>query len=192
MKSQLERKPRPSATTMPEINEFAEVVREHHASLRYFIRSLGVQQAWVDDVAQDAFVIAYRKWSELDHTANVGAWLRVIARNVVMNEISKSSRRQRILDENITAILLENQSESSAPESLGDYGIRQEALRDCLSRLPERTRGVVDARYFRDLNSSQIGEDLNMKATAVRKILFQARQLLADCLQGKSIYDARG
>ena len=46
---------------MPEINEFAGVVRQHHASLRYFIRSLGVQSAWVDDLAQEAFLLAYRQ-----------------------------------------------------------------------------------------------------------------------------------
>ena len=39
---------------------FAGLVQEHQASLRAFVRSLGVDSGWVDDLAQDAFVTAYQ------------------------------------------------------------------------------------------------------------------------------------
>lgn len=176
---------------MPEINEFAGVVREHHASLRYFIRSLGVQQAWVDDIAQEAFLLAYRKWDDLDDIGNAGLWLCAIARNLVMNELSKTSRRQRLLDENMTTLLLAAEDgEARTPGSTADRGVRHEALRDCLSKLPERSRQVVHARFFEDRNSSEIGSELKMSTTAVRQILFRSRNLLADCLQRKAIHEA--
>lgn len=182
-----EKSARIARPAMPELNAFAAVVREHHASLRYFIRSLGVHADWVDDVAQDVFVIAYRKWDDLEQTDQAGYWLRAIARNVVMNEQSKAGRRHRLMDANLTSLLLEAESSPDAPESLSDRNIRHTALRDCLAKLPDRSREMVEARYFRDRNSQQIGEDLNLKATAVRKALFTARQLLADCLKRKSI-----
>ncbi|WP_035606040.1 sigma-70 family RNA polymerase sigma factor [Haloferula sp. BvORR071] len=176
---------------MPEINEFAAVVREHHASLRYFIRSLGVQQAWVDDIAQEAFLLAYRKWDELDETGNAGLWLCAIARNLVMNELSKNSRRQRLLDENMTTLLLAAESgEDTPPGGAADRGIHHQALRDCLAKLPERSRQVVHARYFQDQNSSEIGSELKLSTTAVRQILFRSRNLLAECLQRKAIHEA--
>lgn len=179
--------PRP----MPEINEFAAVVREHHASLRYFIRSLGVQQAWVDDIAQEAFLLAYRKWDDLDEIGNAGLWLCTIARNLVLNELSKTSRRQRLLDENMTTLLVAAEGgEASSPGSAADRGIRHQALRDCLSKLPERSRQVVYARYFEDQNSTEIGSALKMSTTAVRQILFRSRNLLAECLQRKAITEA--
>ena len=42
----------------PRDHRFTELIQEHHASLRYFIHSLGVNPAWVDDVAQDAFLLS--------------------------------------------------------------------------------------------------------------------------------------
>lgn len=175
---------------MPEINEFTDVVRSHHSSLRYFIRSLGVRSAWVDDLAQEAFLLAYRKWDELDDPGNAGAWLRTIARNLVMNEITKSNRRQRLLDENLTTLLLAAEPETRAPGSTGDQAVRERALGECLKKLSARSRGVVKARYFDDRNSSEIGDALNIPPATVRKILYHARQLLADCLKGKAIHDA--
>ncbi len=174
---------------MPEINEFTEVVRGHHSSLRYFIRSLGVRSAWVDDLAQEAFLLAYRKWDELDNPANAGAWLRTIARNLVMNEITKSNRRQRLLDENLTTLLIAAEPPEDTPGAAGDQAVREKALGECLGRLTERSRGVVLARYFDDRNSSEIGEALKMPAATVRKILYHARQTLAECLRGKAIHD---
>ena len=180
----------PLKKPMPEINEFTGVVREHHSRLRYFIRSLGVQSAWVDDIAQEAFLLAYRKWDELDEIGNVAPWLCKIARNLVMNELTKTSRRQRLLDENMTTMLLAAEGDTERPGRASDQGISHQALRDCLAKLPERSRQVIHARYFEDLNSTDIGGDMKMSTTAVRQVLFRSRQLLADCLQSKAIYES--
>lgn len=175
---------------MPELNAYTEVVREHHSGLRYFIRSLGVQSAWVDDLAQEAFLLAYRKWDELDDPSNAGAWLRAIARNLVMNEITKTNRRQRLIDENLTTLLLDTESEPEKPGSADERGMRHRALSECLQELSERSRAIIRARYFDDRNSSEIGGDLRMQPATVRKVLFHSRQLLADCLRSKAIHDA--
>ena len=41
--------------------DFEGLVREQQSSLRAFIYSLGVDANWVDDLAQDVFVVAYRE-----------------------------------------------------------------------------------------------------------------------------------
>lgn len=168
---------------MPDLTEFTAVVSEHHSSLRYYIQGLGVNASWVDDMAQDTFLVAYRKWDELDAVENPGAWLRTIARNLVLNETAKLNRRQRLLDENLTTLLLEADHDELPAGELSDLTHRQDALRSCLGRLSSKSREVVEARYFRDRNSSEIGQDFAMKPMAVRKMLFHARQALADCLR---------
>jgi len=37
------------------LDEFSDRVREHQAGLRAFVRALGVETDWVDDIAQEAF-----------------------------------------------------------------------------------------------------------------------------------------
>lgn len=176
--------------TKTKLREIDQVVREHHSSLRYFIRSLGVNHAWVDDMAQEAFLVAYRKWNDLDDPANAGPWLRRIARNLVMNEVSKSGRRQRLLDENLTTLLLDATPTEVEPGSLQDSELRHEALRNCLEHLTERTRAIVHRRYFLDRNATEIGSELGMSSVAVRKVLFNARQSLATCLHRREVHDA--
>ena len=164
-------------------SDFTKLIQEHHASLRYFIQSLGVNPAWVDDVAQDAFLIAYRKWPSLEgDLENPGAWLRSIARNVVQNELAKQNRRRRLMDENLTTLLLQA-GESESRSSTEDLMDRQEALRKCISKLSERARRILEFRYVNDLNSGEIGSEFDMKPAAVRKLLFHSRQTLANCLK---------
>ncbi|WP_052573416.1 sigma-70 family RNA polymerase sigma factor [Haloferula sp. BvORR071] len=167
--------------------QIEEAVRAHHSGLRYFIRSLGVNEAWVDDLAQETFLIAHRKWEELNHPDNARSWFRQIARNLVMNELSKAGRRQRLLDEKITGLLVAAEPDSPAPGDLQDTEIRHEALRQCLDRLAPNVRKVISARYYDDRNATEIGDQLSMNPAAVRKMLFLARKTLADCLTAKSV-----
>lgn len=170
---------------MPDLKHFTSVVSEHHSSLRYFILGLGVNPAWVDDMAQDAFLIAYRKWDEFETVENPGAWLRAIARNVVLNETAKLNRRQRLLNENLTGLLLDADPEDMTVDERMDAAARRAALKLCLRSLTKKARGVVEMRYYHDKKSHEIGELFSMKPAAVRKMLFHARQSLADCLKGK-------
>lgn len=169
---------------MPDLKEFTRVISEHHSSLRYFIQGLGVNPAWVDDIAQDAFLVAYRKWSEFETLDNPGAWLRSIAKNLVLNETAKLNRRQRLLDENLATLMVETSEDDLEPGGLADLSQRQDALRACLKQLSEKARGIVEARYFHDRNSTEIGDEFSMKPVAVRKMLFHSRQALAHCLKG--------
>lgn len=171
---------------MPDLAEFTRFIDAHHSSLRYFIQGLGVNAAWVDDIAQDAFLVAYRKWDEIGDLDNPGAWLRTIARNLVLNETAKIHRRQRLMDENLATILAESHPESPGAGDFIDLSQWQEILRQCLKELPSKARQIVEARYFRDQTSNRIGADFAMKPVAVRKLLFHARQALGDCLRSKS------
>ena len=47
---------------------FELLVVEHHVQVRAFGRSLGVDPEWVDDIAQEAFLTAYRDWKTFDST----------------------------------------------------------------------------------------------------------------------------
>ena len=51
---------------------FDLLVLEHHVQVRAFGRSLGVEPEWVDDIAQEAFLTAYRDWKTFDSTRDFG------------------------------------------------------------------------------------------------------------------------
>jgi len=165
--------------------KFIAYVRENHAGLRGFVRSLGVAPMWVDDLAQEALVIAYEKMDEFDEKRDFGAWVRGIARNLVINERRKDARRKRILSDNLTEVLV---ASTSVPESeLEEKGDRAQAkvsaLRECLKRVPEKSRSLVQAKYEEELSAPDIASKLNMTSAAVRKSLERVRAALRKCME---------
>ncbi|MDA7891754.1 sigma-70 family RNA polymerase sigma factor [Akkermansiaceae bacterium] len=162
--------------------EFETIVSENHASLRFFIRSLGVTSGWVDDIAQEAFILLLKKWDKLERHDEADSWLRATAKNLVRNELRKTSRRPHLLNKYLTTLVIERDSVTPAP---ADYAISREnhsALQRCLQTLTAKTRNIVEQRYFHDKNSSEIAEDLEMKSSAVRRALLRAREALATCI----------
>lgn len=166
---------------------FVEQVREHHAGLRGFVRSLGVDPLWVDDVAQEAFIIAYNRLDEFDRDRDFGPWLRGIARNLVINERRKNARRKRILSDNLTDVLLSSSSATDAEEEeMGDTALaRVNALRDCIGTLPEKSLSLLKSRYENDLSAQEIAEEFGMKPPAVRKALERVRIALKKCMDDR-------
>jgi hypothetical protein len=81
-------------------------VIEHYVSVRAFVRSLGVDADWVDDLAQEVFLTAYGLWISFAEARDFGRWVRGIAANLFLNEIREDSRRRRILQRELTDILL--------------------------------------------------------------------------------------
>lgn len=173
--------------TSSDREHFVEQVREHHAGLRGFVRALGVDPMWVDDVAQEAFIVAYNRLDEFDSEREFGPWLRGIARNLVINERRKSARRKRILSDNLTDVLL---STSSLPEEeeeeMGDRGLAKlNALKACISTLPEKSLKMMKARYEQESSAQDIAEEFEMKPPAVRKALERMRTSLKKCMDEK-------
>ncbi len=171
----------------PTTETFIEYVRENHAGLRGFVRSLGVMPMWVDDIAQEAFVIAYERLEEFDPERDFGAWVRGIARNLVINERRKDARRKRILADNLTDILVRSSSvPETEAEELGDRGAAKvAALRQCLMELPAKSRALIQARYEEEESAPDMADRFEMKAPAVRKALERVREALRKCMDEK-------
>src|SRR5262249_8746390 len=114
------------------------LVQEHQAGVRAFIRALGVDRAWVDDVAQETFLIAYRKLDEWDRTREAGRWLRGIARLLALNERRKAARRSRLLDGGLAELLIDHAERD--PEAITTASDLLAALNSCLQELPQPER----------------------------------------------------
>ena len=55
---------------------FTQLVAEQHQQLRGFVRTLGVDPEWVDDLAQEVFLVAWRESEAFDSQRDIGKWLR--------------------------------------------------------------------------------------------------------------------
>ena len=159
--------------------QFEMLVVEHHVQLRAFVRSLAVGPDWVDDIAQEAFLTAYREWDSFDAQCDFGNWIRGIAANIVRNELRKDARRHRLLHTELAEILLSRQSESRKSRPL----LTVEAVRDCLGKLAPMSRKVVQARYHDGETAPEIADRFELSAANVRQMLVRIRHQIKNCVE---------
>jgi RNA polymerase sigma-70 factor (ECF subfamily) len=168
----------------PAPQDFEAHVREHQAALRAFIRALGADEAWVDDLAQEVFIVAYRRLNQFEPGTDFGKWLRSIARYLVANERRKEARHSRLLPFAVVDALLAHEPENAAETSIADL---LPAMRDCVEQLPARSRELLQRRYSDNENAATLARGLRMNADAVRQQLLRIRLAVKECVERKVV-----
>jgi RNA polymerase sigma-70 factor, ECF subfamily len=170
---------------MSDPERFEAIVAEHQGWVRAYLRSLGVDGLWVDDVAQEVFLTAFRRWAEYQPDRPLGAWLRGIAKHLAVAERRRSGRRARVISTRLTEALAAVDDDPEQPAHAGDE--LHAALARCLDRLPPRARELLHQRYAEELDAAQIaaaqGDGAN--ANAIRQTLHRLRDNLRRCLAAR-------
>lgn len=162
---------------------YGPVVAAHQARLRAFIAGYVPQAAWVDDLAQQTFVSAYRSLKSFRVGSDFYAWLRQIAYNHLRAELEKTNRRKRLETtylQEVAAAELSRQVEKAGPED--DV---LDVLRDCVGRLPETSLLIVRRHYADGAPLAEIAGSLGRPANSLKVTLFKIRARLRECVERK-------
>jgi RNA polymerase sigma-70 factor (ECF subfamily) len=168
---------------MPDAKKlFEALVREHADMLTVYLRSALGNVPEVEDLFQDAMVVAWRRIDDFDQTRPFGPWLRGIAKKLVQAHYRKQVLRPRI-DATLERIEARITQLSSRP---GDtWQEKLELLQGCVQKLPDTYQTVVVARYLRGQAIKQLAESLGLSTAAVKKRLQRARAWVLDCMERK-------
>lgn len=158
---------------------FTVLVAEHQGWLRAYIRTLGVCTGSVDDVAQEAFLVAYRRFGDYDASRPFAAWLKGIAKLLAANE-RRRNQRGRTVEPSLAAAL-------AAVDAVEDEDLEQATLHlnACLERLPAHSRDLLRLRYEDECDAEELGVRLGRDGNAVRQALFRVRELVRRCVEGR-------
>ena len=165
------------------------VERESAAVIRACHRVLG-DLSEAEDVAQEAFVIAYRSLGSWRADGPFGAWL---ARIAVRLAIRQSTRRKTITwvspstgpDGTVEDVVSRLRAGgSSDPEGLALRGERQRTVRHAVATLDEPYREVVALRFFAERSLEEIstltGRPLGTVKTHLRRGLLRLRGSMSE------------
>ena len=131
----------------------------------------------VDDVAQEAFIKAYRALPRFRGESAFYTWLYRIAVNTAKNYLA--SRRRRPVSVELDA---DDADLGDALEDADDPegALRQDQLRDAvaaaLAALPEDLRSALTLREFDGLSYAEIAEIMECPVGTVRSRIFRARE----------------
>jgi RNA polymerase sigma-70 factor (ECF subfamily) len=152
---------------------FVEVLfARHHAEIYAYLVRMIRDPELAADLAQDAFVRAYRAHASLDDPTKARAWLYQIANRVALDEI----RRRKI----VRFIPWSGESRGAAPsaERLAMDTRFSAELERALARIPERQRSALLLAEVHDLTGIELAAALGTSHVAARALLTRARESL--------------
>jgi len=125
------------------------------------------------DIAQDAFLAAYRSLHKLDRPVGFGPWLLRIVRNIALTKLRELERESRLWAE----LANRNNREDYIQEN-AERREEFEELDSALSLLPQGYREILLLRYMGNRSLSEIGEQLGLTVNGAETRLKRARGLL--------------
>lgn len=155
---------------------FGELVRLHQAGVYNTAYRMTGNRQEAEDIAQEAFLRAFRALHSLDPARPPGPWFRKIAVNVCLNRLEK--RQLLPIDEALPA-----PSPDPLPEAQTIERERSRQVRAALLTLPPRYRAALELRHFAGLSYAEMAEALGRPLSDVKSDLFRARKLLAERLK---------
>jgi RNA polymerase sigma-70 factor (ECF subfamily) len=134
----------------------------------------------VQDVAQEAFIKAYRALGAFRGDSAFYTWLYRIAINTAKNHLVSRARRPQGADLELEdAEHLESAAalrDIAGPESLAMTEQLRQAVDGAIRRLPEDLRTALSLREFEGLSYEEIAEVMRCPVGTVRSRIFRARE----------------
>ena len=138
--------------------------------------------ASAEDVVQNAYLVIVEKYDQFTPGTSMIAWCRAIVRLQVLSFIKKQKKEVSLEDQ-----ILNDAVDAAFEEFQGSIAaLRHEHLRECMTKLPEKSRQTIQLRYHEKMGYDDISSSLGMKLEAVRKSLFRVKQKLRQCIEVRS------
>lgn len=138
----------------------------------------------VEDVAQEAFIKAYRTLPQFRGDSAFYTWLYRIAINTARNWQAANHRRPMgssivETEDNETFDQIDNLTDISTPESLMASRQVVDTVNAAIDTLPEDLRTAIVLREIEGMTYEDIAQTMNCPIGTVRSRIFRAREAIA-------------
>jgi RNA polymerase sigma-70 factor (ECF subfamily) len=160
--------------------EFGTLVSRYQDKIVAYVRYMGFGEADAKDIAQDAFVRAFRHLRRCGEPERFAGWLFRIAANLCRTAGKRSSKRTvEPLEAHRTSL----PSEEPGPLELAEASWTRTRVREALDALPADQREALVLMYMMGYSVSEIEEMTGASASAVKMRLKRGRDALRDDLE---------
>lgn len=159
-------------------DRFLRVFVGSEAALRAFARSIVPDWDAVDEVMQEASVVLWRKFGELDAVENFLPWAKVVVRFEALRARRKFAHDRLVFSEELLTLLADESADTAEDERL----LEAAALRRCLGKLSPAHQELVLAPYAGAGRVKELGEQTSRTANSLYKLLGRLRAKLQECV----------
>ena len=172
-------RPKPESEPAQPLDRGEEFVRqmiEHEPQVRIFLRGLLPTWEDVDDVIQEAGLVAWRKFSEFQPGTSFGGWFLTIARFEALAHRRRLARTPLVFSDEVWEIL----SKESAREE--DSKTYRRLLENCLSKMQPEKRETLLRVHAPGVVMREVAQQSGKSEQAFYKIIQRLRSALIDCV----------
>ena len=162
-----------------DLDAFSELVKRYQGNVRacLLVRLHSKQEA--EDLAQEAFITAFRKLDEFDEEKSFGPWIRTIAFNLLRNywrkhkaiPVGGTAELEILIDEQIGL----RYSDSNESDTLA-------ALKRCVEKLDRPMQTLLTLRYYEGLPISELTKKMKVQHSTMTMRLHRIREQLRQCM----------
>ena len=161
--------------------DFDQIV-EQHSTFVYNVafRMMGNPQD-AEDVAQEAFISAFRAYGRFRGESKVTTWLYRITVNAALMRLRKEKKARTLTQTGLDEVVIPDWSDApfraASDSELGDR------LRDGIEMLPDDFKAAVVLRDMEELSNSEAAEVIGISVPALKSRLHRGRVLLRKHLE---------
>jgi len=159
----------------------------HIEQLRRLVVAMGLSAEEGQDILQDVYIEAVKGPAKYRGDREASQWLMRVTANRCLLEFRQRKRHRRAASEVVKQWAEIMEKNASGPDKQAIAAEEVETMMQCLREMDESLQVPLAMRYFCELNSTEIGEILNLEPGTVRKRLHKGRIVLADTLLRKGI-----
>jgi RNA polymerase sigma-70 factor (ECF subfamily) len=163
--------PPPHQPVIP--GSFDRFYRDNYPNVVGLVYSLTGSRHGAEDLAQEAFLRAYRRWDHVGGYDRPHSWVRVVAMNLARSRLRRLGAEARALRRFV------GMDVTAFPEMEPS----DERFWAEVRRLPPRQRQVVVLHYVDDAAVADIARTIGISESGVKNSLAQARNKLARTLE---------
>lgn len=167
------------AALLGSMTAFDALVRRYRAAVTLVAEQVIGRRDAAEDVAQEAFLLAFKALNQLEDPTRFAAWLCAITRHRARRVASRESRSSPTEEAEMDRLILrQSEALTPGPEEQLLNTLEQAAIRAALGRTPVKYRLVVELYYYREWTVREIAGFLSLPLETVKWRLRQARELV--------------
>jgi len=170
---------------------FDELVRRHQAAVQRAALTASGSPADADDIAQDAFVLAFKRLKSFRGESSFKTWVLTITWNQAMNHRRKAKRWFRRFtsverEDGSGFTSIEFAASGGTPEDLLARDQLRDDIRDAIRALPGKLRDALLLAASGEYSYDEIGAMVNAKTGTIKWRVSEARRRVRESLDRRS------
>lgn len=161
---------------------FLKLYTANELAIRAYVRTLIPSRDDVEEVMQDIAVVLWKKFADYPSGEDFRKWAFAVSRFEALAWLRDRARDRLVFSQDVLELI------ANEAENRNEYHQRQrDALEECLNKLPQVHRELVQQAYCPGARIDHLAERRGQSAMSLYKMLQRIRAALMECTRQRLI-----